>query len=151
MLREEYGLPRIVDGPPADRSSGAWTSGFVDRQVADPVAVFLDDDDSSLGEFEIDSRKHDEKSSDTFRNGVADAAQKEDARAGGSCQRQDRAEVGVGGDEDTILGQRKCHDLVVSAACETEKPDVAGVVPLLSQVMCHGILECFVDQESHAV
>jgi hypothetical protein len=35
---------------------------------------------------------------------------------------------GVGRNEDALLRERKCHDLVVSAARETERPDVAGVV-----------------------
>lgn len=32
-----------------------------------------------------------------------------------------------------------------------EKPDMAGVVALLGQKMCQGVLERLVDQESHAV
>jgi hypothetical protein len=121
------------------------------QQVADPVAVFLDDHDSSLGEVVVDSRQHGQKGGDTFRSGVANAPQENHTRAGGSRQREDRAEVGVGRNEDALLRERNCHDLVVSAARETERPDVAGVVTFLSQAICHGILECFVDQESHAV
>lgn len=106
--------------------------------------------DSSLGELVVDSRQHGEKDSDTFRSGVANAPQEKHARAGGSRHRQDRAEVGVGRNEDALLRERKCHDLVVSAARETERRDVAGVVTFLRQAIRHGILDCFVDQESHA-
>ena len=118
--------------------------------MADPVAVFLDDHDSSLDELVIDPRKHGQKGGDTFPSGVANTPQEKHARAGRSRQRQDRAEVSVGRDENALLRKRKCHDLVVGAARETQRPDVAGVVAFISQAICHGILECLVDQESHA-
>lgn len=48
-----------------------------------------------------------------------------------------------------ILRQRRCHHVVVSAACVTQSTDVAGVVSHVSQTMSYSILKRFTDEESH--
>jgi len=49
-------------------------SGVVDREVADPVAVFLDNYDRTLGQFVLDARQDVEDRSDAFSDRVTHAA-----------------------------------------------------------------------------
>lgn len=58
-------------------STSCAMSGVVDRQVADPIAVLLDDYDSPLRELVVDPRQHIEDGGDAFGSGVTDTSQEE--------------------------------------------------------------------------
>jgi len=60
---------------------------------------------------------------DTFVDRITDGAQRQDARPGCTGQRQDGAKVGVGGDQDPLVGDGEGHHLVVGVPGPAEDPD----------------------------
>jgi len=75
------------------------------------------------------------------------STEQDDGRLFGVAGREERREVGVGGDEDSVFGGRAVEDLLVGCCLQAVVADVYGVVSDCSELFREARRECVVDEE----
>ncbi len=120
-----------------------------DREYAYSDALGLEYDDASLGEaLFYGGVVGEEKRRLTFRSAFGSSPEEHDGREALPAKSEQRAEAGVGGDEDAVLVAGSLEDLLVARRLQAILADVTCVVTGGDKSLRDQRRERVVDQES---
>lgn len=123
--------------------------GWQDGQPSDPDLVLTDDHDRTSNQVGNERREICvQHLSQRFSRSTRMPSQQDDGGPAGSCARKDAPEVGVGGDQDSLLPDSMCEHYLVSRRRESHSPDMLDI--MICQERHQSWRQIVVEQESHA-
>lgn len=122
---------------------------LADRQRPYADAIGLEYDDATLLELAFNSRKVGEQQRDLLlRSPLRPAPEENDRRKLLAAKCEQRAEIGVGGNEDAILSRGAVEDLLVVRRLQSVVADVHCVMASRRQLVRHQRRQGVVDKKS---
>ena len=136
---------KVREGSTKDISSFA-----PDRKPAHPDARFVDDHDRAAFERFTDCGKIRNKQSGlTFRPAFCSAPKKYQRGSALGPQREQRAEIGIGGYDDPVFTSSACKNVRIFRRLHSIFVDMDGLVAFPSQLLRHVRRKRVVHQEPH--